>query len=82
MDVTRLREIDPSFKTDLNRVVLKSVELRLSDVVIKIAPDGAAAVLTATQNFRYEWNRPGPPTSSGPLLWNLRKIGGTWTVVR
>ncbi len=80
MDVTRLREIDPNFKADLNRVVLKSVELRLSDVVIKVASDGTA-VLTATQNFRYEWNRPGPRTSSGPLTWNLRKIGGTWTVV-
>ena len=81
MDVTRLREIDPNFKTDLNRVVLKSVELRLSDVVIKVAPDGTA-ILTATQNFRYEWNRRGPRTSSGPLTWNLRKIGGgAWTVV-
>ena len=83
LDEGRLREIDPSFQSIANRVLLKSLELRVSDVVIDVAPDGQSGSLTARQNFSYAWNRSRmPPSGSGNLRWPLRKVDGTWQVVR
>jgi hypothetical protein len=64
------------------RALIKSVELRLSQVAIDVEPDGQSAVATATLNFNYQWNRPRiAPTGTGALRWNLRKINSRWAVV-
>jgi hypothetical protein len=82
LDEAQVRRIYPGFSGIANRVVLKSLELRVSGVSIDVSPDGQTASLRATQNFSYVWNRSGyPPTSSGTLTWTLRKAGDTWTVV-
>ncbi len=81
LDEAQLRRIDPRFTNIPNRVLLKSLELRLSEVSIDVSPEGQTAVLRATQTFSYVWNRPLPPTSSGTLSWRLRKVGDTWTVL-
>jgi hypothetical protein len=82
LDEGQLRRIDPGFTSIANRVVLKSLELRVSGVSIDFSPDGQLASLRATQNFSYVWNRSGyPPTSAGTLTWRLRKAGDTWIVV-
>jgi hypothetical protein len=81
LDEAELRRIDPGFSNIPNRVLLKSLELRISEVFIDVSPEGQTAVLRATQTFSYVWNRPLPPTSSGTLSWRLRKVGDTWTVL-
>jgi hypothetical protein len=82
MDEERLREIDPTFRSIPSRSLLRSVELRLSQVSIDVSPDGQSAAVTATQNFTYVANRARfPPTGTGELRWRLRKVGTTWTVV-
>ncbi len=82
MDEQRLRQIDPAFRGIPSRPLLKSVDLKLSQVSIDVTPDGQSAVMRATQNFSYVANRAQfPPTSTGQLTWNLRKIGTTWVVV-
>jgi len=83
MDEDELRRIDPGFTSIPSRVLLKSVELTAAGIVIDVAQDAQTATARFTQNFRYEWNRARmPPTGSGIVSWNLRKIGGEWRVVQ
>jgi hypothetical protein len=83
LDETELRRIDPAFAGIPSRVLLKSLELTPSAIVVDVDPNGQTATVRFTQNFRYEWNRPRmPPTQSGQVSWNLRKVGGAWAVVR
>ena len=82
MDESGLKQIDLTFRGIPSRPLLKSVALKLSQVSIDVRPDGQSAVVRATQNFSYAWNRSGfPATSTGTLMWNLRKVGTTWTIV-
>jgi hypothetical protein len=81
MDEGRLRQIDPAFKGIPGKLILRSVEVRVSNEQIEIAADGLTATLQATQTFNYWWERSGmAPTSTGVLRWTLRKSGNTWTV--
>jgi serine/threonine-protein kinase len=83
LDETELRRIDPEFAGIPSRVLLKSLELTPSAIVVDVDPNGQTAKVRFTQNFRYEWNRPRmPPTQSGQVAWNLRKVAGVWAVVR
>jgi hypothetical protein len=83
LDEDELRRIVPGFTGIQGRVLLKSVELTPSGIAINVDPTGQTATARFTQNFRYEWNRARmAPTGSGPVAWNLRKIGGEWRVVR
>jgi hypothetical protein len=82
VDESQLIRIDPRFSSIPNRVLVKSLELRVSEVSIDISSDGQTAALSATQTFKYVWNRPSlPPTTSSTLAWKLRKVGNTWTVL-
>jgi hypothetical protein len=82
LDEAELKSIDPGFSGIRNRMLIKSLELRVSNVSIEVSPDGEAATLRATQTFAVVFNRPltGPPPT-GVLSWRLRKIGGAWRVL-
>jgi hypothetical protein len=82
LDEAELKSIDPGFTGIRNRMLIKSLELRLSNVSIDVLPDGETASLRATQTFAIVFNRPltGPPPT-GVLSWRLRKVGGTWRVL-
>jgi hypothetical protein len=83
LDENELRRIDPGFADIPSKVLLKSLELTPSAIVIDVDPTGQTATARFTQNFRYVWNRDRmPPTRSGSVSWNLRKVGGEWRVVR
>jgi hypothetical protein len=83
LDENELRRIDPGFTSIPQRPVLKSLELTPSAIVIDVDQNGQTATARFTQNFRYEWNRARmPPTQSGQVTWNLRKVGNEWKVVR
>jgi hypothetical protein len=83
MDEDALRRIDPDFRGIPSRVVLKSVEMTPSAIAIDLDAAGQNATVRFTQNFRYVWNnRSFPPTQSGNVSWNMRKVGGEWTVTR
>jgi tetratricopeptide (TPR) repeat protein len=83
LDEAELRRIDPGFTGIPSRVLLKSLELTPSAIVVDVDPNGQTAKVRFTQTFRYEWNRPRmPPTQSGQVAWNLRKVAGVWVVVR
>jgi hypothetical protein len=82
LDERRLRALVPGFTSIQGRALIKSVQLRLSNVRIDFAPDRQSATVSATQNFQYEWNRAGlERNGSGDLRWRVRKNGGAWTVV-
>jgi hypothetical protein len=82
LDEAQLKSIDPGFSGIRNRMLIKSLELRVSNVSIEVLPDGETANLRATQTFTVVFNRPltGPPPT-GVLSWRLRKIGETWRVL-
>jgi hypothetical protein len=82
LDEAELKSIDPGFPGIRQRNLMKSLELRLSNVSIEVLPDGQTASLRATQNFAIVFSRPmtGPP-QTGVLSWRLRKIGGAWRVL-
>ena len=83
LDENELRRIDPGFTSIPSRVLLKSVELTPSGIAIDVDPTGQTATARFTQNFRYEWNRARiAPTRTGNLVWELRKVGGEWRVVK
>jgi hypothetical protein len=82
LDERRLRALVPGFTAIQGRALIKSVQLRLSNVRIDFGPDRQTATVSATQNFQYEWNRAGlERNGSGNLRWRVRKNGGAWTVV-
>jgi hypothetical protein len=82
LDEAQLKSIDPGFSGIRNRMLIKSLELRVSNVSIEVLPDGETANLRATQTFTVVFNRPltGPPPT-GVLSWRLRKIGEAWRVL-
>jgi serine/threonine-protein kinase len=82
LDERRLRALVPGFTSIQGRALIKSVQLRLSNLRIDFAPDRQTATVSATQNFQYEWNRAGlERNGTGDLRWRVRKSGGAWTVV-
>ena len=81
LDERRLRQIVTGFTGIPGRALIKSVELKLSNLRIDVSPDLQTATVAATQNFEYEWNRTGADrTGTGQLNWRLRKNGGVWVV--
>jgi hypothetical protein len=82
MNEPRLKAIDPSFRGIQRRELMKSVSLTLGQPQIDVLPDGQSAILKASGNFAYVWNRAGlPSTSAAQLKWTLQKQGTIWTVV-
>ena len=81
LDEAQLKRIDPRAPNLPDRVLLKSIDVRVSDVSIDVSPDGETAVLRAIQTVTYVWNRRYPANPPGVLFWRLRKAGGTWTVL-
>ena len=83
MDEGAVRAIDPTFQRIQGRELIKSVTLVLPQRSITVSADGQSAVLSATGSYNYVWSRAGfPARSPAQLMWNLRKLGTTWTVVR
>jgi hypothetical protein len=80
-DQAQLKRIDPRAPTLPDRVLVKSIDVRMSDVSIDVSADGETASVRANQTVTYVWNRRFPANPPGVLFWKLRKVRGTWTVL-